>query len=149
MSQAANQNQQQDEATELEAAQHEVTRLKWLLADIAGIASNALSPAELEERLDAWKNKEDVPFDVLSAVVTLQRNYQELFKSAENWPTTAIPPSHQVEALELIDSMGLGYAEGRIVHVMLLLPKVSAAVARALLAEASDLVGFLLKKKMG
>lgn len=85
--------------------------------------------------------------EALDAVAELRNNYDELFRSAEQWAVPApVAKEAQVKALDLIERLNLGYVRGRIVQIMLLLPGVGAQVKAALLNEVSELTMHLARK---
>lgn len=116
--------------------------------------------AELDEFLDgiaAVANGTLVAADVpctsstmrraLAAVRELRSNYDELYRSAEQWAVPApVAKEAQVKALDLIERLNLGYVRGRIVQIMLLLPGVGAQVKAALLNEVEELTTHLARK---
>lgn len=83
----------------------------------------------------------------LHAVTQLRSNYDELYRSAEQWAVPApMAKAVQVETLDLIEKLNLGYVRGRIVQIMLLLPSVGAQVKAALINEVNELTAHLARK---
>lgn len=98
---------------------------------------------------DVIINANDAPafLPALEAVAQLRGNYEEMFRSAEQWAVPApVAKEAQVKALDLIEKLNLGYVRGRIVQIMLLLPGVGMQVKAALLNEVEELVAHLARK---
>jgi hypothetical protein len=83
----------------------------------------------------------------LDTVSELRANYDELYRSAEQWAVPApVAKEAQVRALDLIEKLNLGYVRGRIVQIMLLLPGVGMQVKAALINEVEELTAHLARR---
>lgn len=129
-----------------EAEDQVVKTLHEYLDDLGRVASGGLDIGEVRALQERWEACPIVGSYAMTSVIGLKARYDELFASAEQWSSPGPNQAHS-EALELIESQNLGYAEGRIVHIMLTLGRASGSVAKALLEEVTELMSHLLKRK--
>lgn len=117
-----------------------------LLKGIGDVARGQRVPEEVTSELPG-DVLPDEAVRALHEVSGLRQVYDELYLSAASWGAQPVQRVDRKEPLLLVEEKGLGYAEGRVVHIMFLLQNADAEQARMYFEEINELLVTLKKRK--